>query len=202
MAELFRMLVSDLDKFARDMEMEDKRRIKAGETAVKVEGFRLMKVLKKEIRRGMPGGKRFAFLSMVAKRLPVRKKTIALSRLAIPVRYNAVREGKALAVNVGFVGGGGKAGKLSKSWARIAKAQQEGFTTTVNDEKRRRLLKRGIVLKKRKDPESKYFFLKKATKRFRTPARPIIAPFWQAHEREAMENIRSNFDRKMAGERI
>jgi hypothetical protein len=34
------------------------------------------------------------------------------------------------------------------------------------------------------------------------PARPIISPFWTAHDEEARRNIAKNFLRKLKGERI
>ena len=48
----------------------------------------------------------------------------------------------------------------------------------------------------------KYFALRKTTTRFHTPARPIIDPFWAAHRFETLSNIRANYRRKIAGERI
>ena len=47
-----------------------------------------------------------------------------------------------------------------------------------------------------------YFFLRKETTTFTTPARDVIDAFWASHQGEVMGNIRSNFERKMRGERI
>jgi hypothetical protein len=76
---------------------------------------------------------------------------------------------------------------------------QEGFWHGMEEGDRKSILKmQGQV-----GPGiAKYFALRKSTQRFHTPARPIIEPFWGAHQAEALGNIRSNFRRKLAGERV
>ncbi len=68
---------------------------KAMNTAIKVEGYSLMKTLKKEIKAGNPGGKRFDPLSSIALRGAKRRgggmrggnATTALKRLQFGVEY-------------------------------------------------------------------------------------------------------------------
>jgi hypothetical protein len=95
----------------------------------------------------------------------------------------------------------------SKKWRYLAKIHQDGFEREVSESQRKWLIRRGSDLIKhskfdREDVSQTPFFLKKSTKSMTTAARPIIAPFWQAHQAAARSNIRNNFKRKMSGERI
>lgn len=56
-----------LDHVGKILKTESARQEKALETAGKVEGFRLMRLLKKEIQAGAPGGRRFKHLSYLAR---------------------------------------------------------------------------------------------------------------------------------------
>jgi hypothetical protein len=51
-------------------------------------------------------------------------------------------------------------------------------------------------------PAAKFFFLRPQTERLKTPARPIIKPFWAAHRDEALGGIHDLWMRKFRGERI
>ena len=160
-------------------------------TAMRVTGFRLRKVLQNEIRQGAPGGQPFA---------PRREITFGrrtrppLQRLAIAVRYWARRNPDE--VHIGFSGA-----RLSKSWKRIAKMQQEGFTRDIDPDRRRQLARKGGKMGKR-SKYRRFYFLKKSTKRFKTPARPIIAPFWAKHQNTAWRMVRTFYRRKVEGRRI
>lgn len=160
-------------------------------TAMRVTGFRLRKVLQNEIRAGAPGGQQFAPLREIT--FGNRRK-VPLNRLAVAVRYWTKRNPDE--VHVGFSGA-----RLSKSWKRIAKIQQEGFTRQVDKEKRLFTVRRGAKMGKR-SKYRKFYFLRKSTKRFKTPARPIIAPFWRKHQNTAWRMIRTNYRRKIEGRRI
>jgi len=188
-------------------------------TAVRVEGYRLKGILQKEIRSGSPGGMPFAPLSFIARRLagkrPGRK---ALNRLAMGIRYQVASQSP-FVMAVGWVGPetgfdarmalqsaafgrGIKEGHVvSKSWRRIAFFQQEGFTRPITEKQRRFVIHRGGGLGK-VDGGSTPFFLRKSTKSFRTPSRPIITPFWNVHRPEALKNIKQNFKLKLGGQRI
>lgn len=199
-------------------------------TAVKVEGFRLRTLLIADIRKAAPAGSPFKILSELARRtgsrnvqgsadirMHGRSGTLsrprnarqALRRLALAVRYNVVQN--PFAFHVGWTGP-----KVSKSWKRLAEIHQEGFSRNVTEAQRRMFARRGGELKGKwrkgggrsgawewsANPAVKYFFLRKGTTKMTTPARPIISPFWAAHERESWHNIRDNFRRKRRGERI
>jgi len=189
-----RLIVKELSKTKADLNRIDKARVKAGETAVKVEGFRLKNELTKEIRSGAPGGKKFVELSMIARKRS--KTTKPLRRLATATRYGIDKSGNKMGMDIGFI-----ASKSSKSWANIASRVQAGARWEVSDAARKYLINYGSALTKR-SKFRKYFFLKKTTTHFVTPPRPIIEPFWNAHKREALENIQSNYRKKLKGERI
>ena len=171
---------------------------KALETAVKVEGYALRKDLKAEIRTGAPGGKQFAPLTFLARRKRGGKRfspNKPLSRLALGVFYNIVKRSP-FTMAIGWTGP-----KTSPAWRRIAERQQEGFSKSVTDPQESYFRHRGEEIGE-KSQNRKFFFLKKSTHQLDTPARPIVDPFWQAHEMKALANIRTNFKRKLGGERI
>lgn len=194
-----RFVVRNMDQFQRELESADRKRKKAAETAVKVEGFRLRNVLKKKLRAGAPGGRQLQPLRRISTGSRKRKP---LARLAKVVRYQAKNDGQRFSVQVGFL-----LYKSSKSWLRIAARQQEGFTidadarTPVGSTYRKLFACIGARYGQR-SLTRKYYFLKKSTKQLVIPARPIIDPFWAAHQGEAGRNIVENFKRKLMGERI
>jgi hypothetical protein len=159
------------------------------ETAVKVEGYRLTKELKGLIRAGRLGGPE---KSMIARKLS--RTSRPLRRLATAVRYQVERQ--PFALRFGWVGP-----KVSKSWRNIARRQQEGFTTRVSERQRAYFRAVGAGLSER-SKYRRYFFLKKSTKEMKTPARPILEPFWDARRERAWRNIADNYRRKLGGERI
>jgi len=193
-------IVSNIQKFQKELEKADKARVSAASTAVKVEGFRLRNLLKEEIRKGAPGGRPFSPLSVIAQARKYRQKNKSpLSRLAVPIRYRANYDSKGgMTFEVGFVNPT-RGAKLSKSWIRLAQLHQQGGKLPVTDDMRKGLITIGQGMKGKK---KNVFFLKKTTTEIRIPARPIIDPFWDAHERQAEQNIIANFARKMRGERI
>lgn len=192
--------IKNLRQFKKDLERDQRQIEKAGHTAARVEGYRLSSELKTEIKAGAPGGRKFSPLTEIARRMRRPMNRTPLKRLAIPVRYAARMTGQGFEVAVGFVDPGrGKA--LSKSWKRIAIEQQEGFTRSPAQTRRLAIIRTAARLGKRARGRQK-LFLRKSTRRFKTPGRPIIDPFWMAHKNEAKRNIRYNFERKMAGERI
>jgi len=146
----------------------------------------------KEIRAGAPGGKRFAPLSMIARRGRDRQP---LRRFAGLVRYWLASRDP-VEMHVGFTGR-----SLGQSWQNLITRHQAGFTSEMRPERRMGLIRAGFGYGKRSSYR-KYHMLRKSTRVFRTPARPIIDPFWAAHAGDAWRNLRSNFIRKMRGERI
>lgn len=191
------------------LEKQEAAAKKAHQTAVKVEGYRLMSLLRSEIKRGAPGGKRFPDLSFIARRMNRKVRGSGswvrqspnrepLTRLATAVRYAVTKQPFSMAV--GFVNPVGGS-QISNTWRRIAKNQQTGFTRPVTQKQREAMARRGSELGTIEGGETP-FFLRKSTRSMTTEARPIISPFWQAHQAASRTNIRSNFRRKMAGERI
>lgn len=194
-------ITSTINQFIRDLEKADKDRIKAAQTAVKVEGFRLSKELKNEIRSGSPGGRSFSPLSAIASMRRYGKNKSPLFRLSIPIRYRVNYQGGAMSMEIGFVDPS-KGARISKSWVRLAQLHQAGGKLPVTEDMRKALAAVGARMKKTRGSRANVFFLKESTTSIKLPERPIIDPFWDAHEREAEQNIIVNFARKMRGERI
>jgi hypothetical protein len=180
-----------------ELERADKARLKAGETAVRVEGFRLQQKLKKQIASGSVDGTQHAPLSMIARHLS--KSTKPGRKLATAIRYDTVKAGNNFAMVIGFLHGSKKLS--SKSWVRIATVFQQGKSWEPSSGTRRWLAWRGIGMTAR-SKYRKFFFIKKTTQAFKTPPRPIITPFWESNKAEAAANRQQNYLRKMAGERI
>jgi len=197
-----------LEKWGDD---QSKKLRKSMSTALKREGFLLSGDLKKEIRKGTPGGQSYPGLSSIARRglnakFSNRKPYTGLEGKRgkmpggmIPIRYNADMSGKDMTVEVGMVDT--KNEKISSSWKRIFEKQQRGFSTSISQSQREYLARRGALVAKR-SRFRKHFFLRKGTTTFKTPARPVIDPFWQRWEGISMQRLSDNFHKKMRGERI
>ena len=211
------LVVKDLPKVLKSIDAMNEARVKAGVNAAKIEGYRLMLLLRDEIRRGAPGGRTFAPLSHLARRVTGKTRQpinrTALRRLALGVKYDGIVENGRISVKVGFLSGihvkrfNRKTGEQlfhvdgtakirnihNTTWRRIAKNVQEGGTFPVTRYARLWGITYGAQLKKRKAPEAKYYFLRKSTKFFVQPSRPIIDPFWRAYSARIAGNIRYNW---------
>jgi len=205
--------IKGLDRVVRHLKKADARTDKALNTAIKVEAFRLKKLLQKEIRAGRPGGKSVAPLSYIARRKDRQVKTGGgttarqspnrkpLARLAMGVKYN-VSSYKPFVMKVGFVTPTGRTRSSKQgTWRTLAREHQEGFTSSISKNLRQRIIEKGGLLGKI-DGGSTPFFLRKSTRTFTTPARPIMAPFWAAHKRSVNRNIKRNFALKMKGREL
>ena len=148
--------------------------------------------LQREIRGGAPGGLEFAPLSAIARKRARRARPLA--PLARAVRY-WIPQQDPIEMHSGWTGP-----KVSKSWKRIAEKHQRGFEVDVSQRQRRFLARYGGQMKRSRFKP--YFFIRQDTRRFDVPARPIMAPFWAAHENRAKRNITKNYQRKLRGERI
>ncbi len=192
--------VRNVRAFMRAMEAGGKQAEKAASTAIRVEGYRLMRALGREIREGAPGGHRFAPLSVIAAygRRPYGRT--AYRRLGSVVRYQVDHGPGGMSRFVfGFI-----AARSSASWVKIAERAQEGADFPITTARRRSLRRMAASLPAGAQAagEGRYFFLRRGTTMAHTPPRPIIAPFWRKRQAEAAVNIKRNFARKMAGERI
>jgi hypothetical protein len=129
-----------------------------------------------------------------------------LSRLASAIRYHFIRKDDP-EVRIGWTGP-----QVSESWKRIAEKQQKGFRQRVTQKQRMFFIRKsygGATGSSRagssyvKDHRfARYLRLKPSTQALTTEPRPIIDPFWRSHQDEAWRNIRSNYRKKLAGERI
>lgn len=158
-----------------------------------------MRLLKKQIREGAPGGKKFHPLTFLARAWGAKGKRLGsnkpLRRLAIAVRY-FIKDQRPFDMRIGWTGP-----RASRSWQRIARLQQKGFSREMKESRRRFFREKGALMGKR-SVARKYMFIRKTTKRFKTPARPILDPFWQAEGQRTWRNIQRNFRLKMKGHRI
>lgn len=214
-------LIRNLNEFQKHLEQDRLAVVKAAQTAAKIEGYRLMGVLKQEIKAGAPGGMPFSPLTEMARLSGKKKSRRPLERLAQPVRYRAGEQGGSYSVKVGYLVEDiadpsiKSASRISKSWARLVQASQEGEQIPVTPELRRRMRTIGSGLKGKwskagrsggrvmgGNPAAKYFFLRSSTGVLRVPPRPIISPFWSRYQGQALGNIQRNFEAKMRGERI
>lgn len=196
--------VHNAEKVSAWLDKQGAEARKAYQTAIKVEGYRLMRLLRSEIKKGSPGGRIFKTLTHIAKRMAKKVRGSGtwirqnqnrkpLAQMATAIRYDVKNTPFSMAF--GFVG------PIGNTWRRLAKAQQEGFTRPVTKSQRKAFARRGAELGT-VDGGDTPFFLRKSTTSMTTPARPIITPFWQAHQAAAERNIRNNFRRKMAGNKI
>jgi len=206
---MLKISVSGLKNLERTIKTADKENKKALTTAIKVEGYRLRKLMISEIRSGAPGGRRFAKLSYIRRLTGGRlrpdkpyglKQTDTALRgggaaMTAAIRYNIVKNDP-FVMAIGWTGP-----KVSNSYKKLADALQKGFASPVTDRRRAWLAETGGALGPRRKIR-KYFFLRKNTTFFKTPGRPVIEPFWRAQQEDAWKNIRNNFRRKMRGERI
>ena len=189
------MTIRGLSNLERTLKKENRRQNTALKVAIRVEGYRLMRLLKEQIRKGAPGGRRFEPLSFIARKRMHRGRNTPLRRLAVTVRYH-VLDWDPFTLAVGWTGP-----RVSQSMKAISKLLQTGFTRGMSTATRKQIIRTGAEMSKRAKGR-RYHFLKKTTKRFKTPARPILEPFWIEQRRPAADNIRDNFRRKMRGERI
>lgn len=185
------------------IEEERKRGVKSFETASKVEGFRLMKLLKQDLKEGKAGPVRFDPLTEIAKAMGKPKDRTPYQKFARLIGYQSQRQGERFFVWVGWLGlrRKGRFG-LSASYERILTEMQTGKQFPVTEELRKRIGEWGYARRRRKAAEARYFFIRRSTTRFMLRARNAIQPFWDAHKAEARTNVARNFERKMRGERI
>jgi len=187
--------IKGMSKTLKYFKAESKAQKKDLQTAIKVEGFRLMRLLKHQIREGAPGGKRFVPLSFISRYALGRRRNNPLRRLALGVRYYVPRTDQP-EFHFGWTGP-----RVSKSWKRLAEKHQEGFTSRITDEQRA-WLRRRTTSKDVPERYKVYFRIPIKRKTFTTPARPILEPFWKASRAMALRNIGNNYSRKRRGERI
>ena len=206
---MLKMTVKGVKNLRRDLGVETRRQKKALDVALKVEGFRLLRQLRADIRAGKPGGRPYAAeLSKIAGRTKtgrLRKNQAPLYRIARMLRYDVVyTAGAGLKFSFGFLT---KARRpIPGGYKDLLLKHQEGVDVLYKGSRRdlgRRMARIGAKLKKKGDPDARYFFLRRTTARkIDLPRRPVINPFWRDQKSRAMANIRRNFRLKLAGRRI
>ena len=192
---IVRLATRNLKEVRREFALIDKHRVDMAEkAAMDVAKDRLM-VLKREMRAGAPGGRKMAGLSNIgqmvvsSKGLKKRGRGAPLHTLAKYVYVNKFRTGNSLEIDVGFVHKGGSG---SNAYINVAAIHQAGQTRHVSEKKRRYFAVVGKTLPER-SKFRKFFFIRKSTTTFKTPARPIIDPFWEAHRGAMERDIKSRY---------
>ena len=195
---------SNVRQFLRELNRLDQARVKAAKTAVRVELFRLATIFRRDVKSGRAGEQVHKPLSALAwwsKRRKASHLPAPLERLYPFVGYSMHQDEQGLEAEMGFVGW-----RMTSHWARVILKQQQGFSHSLTAAKRRFFVYKGGKLASGSGAgakaDAKYFFLRKTTSAMRTPGRDIVDTFWRANYADAWRNIKSNYIRKMAGERI
>lgn len=194
----FLPVLKGFDNLSKILKTESIRHEKALQTAIKVEGYRAMRLLKNQIQQGSPGGRKFRPLTFLARmaggsgRLKPDKRLKGIGNL---IRYKVLST-KPFSLAFGWLNH-----QVSESWKKIIERQQEGFATPLSRSDRLRIVGIGASFSARSKART-YAFLRKGTVSFRTPASPILDPFWATEKRTSILNIRNNYLRKLKGERI
>lgn len=203
---MLKMTVRGVKKLQKDITVEGKRQRKALEFCIRHQAFLLRKQLMSEMKSGAPGGRPYKRLSFLARGLGNQtsnrlRDDSPFGRMRGAVRYHVERS-PGYEAHVGFT----KKSPKAAFFRAMAKKHAEGFTQRITDRQRRYIIKQGARrLHGHRDAEAVSrtpYYLRKSTKTFRTPPRPIMEPFWEKHERLAMANIRKNFRLKLMGKRI
>ena len=170
--------------------------------AIRGEAFSLRQSLRHNLLHGAAApGAPLRPLTIIARALQRRKgfglrSPLPLRRLAAAVTYTV--DPQAGVARVGFT-------TRSPAWARKTAARhQTGFSRPATKALReffaaegaRRAASRSRRARRTASP----LFLRKETTLLRTPARPIVDPFWRHAASSAAAAIRENFRRKLAGE--
>jgi len=204
----------NIQKFKQDIRNYEKKVYRAASSAAKIEGFKLRELLQWEIITGTPGGQPFKPMRRISKlsrkyqaiygsRLWDRTKipaphfeAPALRALAIPVRYEAKEYPEKIKIKVGIL----KDKTTSGSWRKIAYKQQEGFKVELTPLVRKAFATWPLKLAETGKPHGIYF--PKSKTHLNVPARPVIEPFWRKYQKIAYQNIKKNFEQKMAGKYV
>lgn len=191
------VVVRGLDRLPAALKKEREREGKAMNKAIRRAGFDRMKELKAALRRGKGI---FAPLSYISRAISSKTEgrlsaNRPLAKMAVAVGYYDPKKDP-IEMTFGFTGP-----KLSKSWKRIALFQQSGGTRPISDQFRESLIHRASLLPERSKAR-RYLLIKKSTRQFETPPRPIIEPFWQSTKAKTKREVIENFRRLLRGEKI
>jgi hypothetical protein len=198
--QLIKITTHGFANLDRVVNAEGKRQRKALELAIRRKGYRLRRELQDRIRKGEPApGHELKPLTFLARGLGIQtsrrvRKNWPLVRFAAFVRYEI--EKMPFQMRIGFTGP-----RVSKKIKDLVVKHEKGFTRAISQALRRYIIAEGVRRGKIEGGRMPYF-LKKSTRVFRTPSRPIIGPFWEDVKKDVFLDIRQDFRRKMRGERI
>ena len=222
MTTVFDVVLKGVAATNKELDRQALNNVRSLNSAFRIEGFRLKKLLQTQIRSGAPGGSPFAERRIISRywrrSKPGRKK--ALGRLANGIRYyvpNTIEP----RLQIGFVGPTnaaereemnsglalGRSGNTrgikykdmtSKAWRRLGLIHQKGFRMYITPDMRE-ALKDSAKLAPKKIKPFFYGILNSNRTHFNTPSRNIIEPFWTQQKSAAIYNIRNNYHKIMAG---
>lgn len=185
---MLKLLIKGGEKLEKWADQKSKEMQKAMSLALSKEGYRAFKEISFQLKTGKlslepksayrnePGDKRY-------KRRRSKLASAPLGSLFRGITYSVDR--KNLMFEFGF-----RAVTPGTSWqARIAAKSIPGYRMSISEEQRAALHKIGI-------------HLRKTTTAVKVPARDIIGAYLKKNDSIMLENIKNNFRRKMAGERI
>lgn len=166
------------------IEKDSARVRKAMGTAVKVEAFRFRKEGAEDLKKGQLEMKPLSVLQKKGgKKARARKAKAPMKSFARGIIYKFNKEN--LTARIGFIGT-----KPGAAWqARIAGKSIPGYQMLYKPGQIEKLHAAGI-------------HLRKGTTSAHVPARDIIGRMKEKHGVIALRNIKSNFERKLRGERI
>ena len=157
---------TNMVNFEREFKADGEFAQKASKDAAKIESFRLMRLMRKEIRQGAPGGNKFKDMRVISKATQSRmwgptygaKKGILsaidkpLYMLSKVAEYRVADKGLPFHTEIGFLGY-----RFSNTWKNIAMKQQTGQTIPVPGGYKKMLRYAGGTLKRlEKKYDSKY----------------------------------------------
>lgn len=186
--------VNGLTGLEKALEAYGEQNRKALRDAIKGAAWRMADLMRREVSAGHAGGRRFDDLTMIGRYTRYGGKNTPLKGMAPAIRYWMERNDPPTAL-VGWTGP-----KISRTWRRYGRMHQEGFEVPILPGGRKAMIEQGMRMSKR-SKYRKYFFLRKTTTKFKTPARPVIDPFWAAHRDDAERTVREFYRLKMAGKR-
>ncbi len=190
-----KLIVKGAKKAQREIATIDKNRVKQSKSAVVKVAREKIKILKKEMRAGAPGGKqlkgwretgKFDFTKTGLK----KKRGKPLNRLAKHVSSFVTPISGGIRVEAGFVRKGGRGTNV---FINLAELHQKGFESTVTEKKRRYFAAIAKTSLPAKSKFRKFFFIRKSTKKMVVPPRPIIDPFWDKHSVSVVPQVKAKY---------
>jgi|GEM_PF-5786031 len=166
---------------------------KAMPAASKAVGFKYSRILKREMAKGAPGGRKWEPLTTTMKRYR-RAKSLRgrtpYKQMSGAIRYYVDPRG---VLSIGLLDTGPQ--QASRSWLAKARAMTKAKPILVTDVKRGFFGKYGTLPSGR----GQSYGLKRETRFLKPPERPIIGPYARAHKQSMFRDYEHVYFQKLAG---